>query len=151
MSKVEKRLEEMGVTLKQLGPCSHPILRTRQAGSLLFVSGHGADVFGKLGVELTVEQGYLAAREGTVNCLSAIKEQLGDLDRVENILKVFGMVNSAPDFQEQPAVINGVSDLLIEAFGEAVGSHARSAVGMAALPRGIAVEVEMIVQVEMDD
>lgn len=149
MSKVEQKLKELGVELKELGPCNHPILRTKQAGDLLFVSGHGTNVLGKVGADLTVEEGYQAAREAAVNCLSAIKGQIGDLDCVVDFLKVFGMVNSAPDFVEQPAVMNGVSDLLIAAFGEKVGSHARSAVGMASLPRGIATEVEMIVRVKM--
>ncbi len=148
MAKVENKLKEMGVELKELGPCSHPILRTRKAGSLLFVSGHGTNILGKLGADLTVEQGYQAAREAAVNCLSAIKGDIGDLDRVECFVKVFGMVNSAPDFVEQPAVMNGVSDLLIEAFGPEIGGHARSAVGMGSLPRGIATEVEMIVQIK---
>ena len=105
-------------------------------------------ILGKLGADLSLEQGYAAAREATINCLSAIKGAIGDLDKVERFVKVFGMVNSAPDFVEQPAVINGVSDLLIEAFGEEIGGHARSAVGMASLPRGIATEVEMILQVK---
>ena len=148
MANVEKKLKEMGIELKDLGPCNHPILRTRQAGNLLFVSGHGTNILGKLGADLTIDQGYQAAREAAVNCLSAIKGAIGDLDDVICFLKVFGMVNSAPDFVEQPAVMNGVSDLLIEAFGPEIGGHARSAVGMCSLPRGIAAEVEMIVQVK---
>lgn len=147
MSKVELKLKEMGVELRELPPCNHPILRTKQAGDLLFVSGHGTNILGKVGTDLTVEEGYQAAREAAINCLSAIKAQIGDLDHVVNFVKVFGMVNSAPDFVEHPSVINGVSDLLIEAFGQEIGSHARSAVGMVSLPRGIAAEVEMIVQV----
>jgi len=147
MAKIEQKLQEMGVELKVLPPCNHPILRTKQAGDLLFVSGHGTNILGKVGAELTVEEGYQAAREAAINCLSAIKGAIGDLDKVVSFVKVFGMVNSAPDFVEQPAVINGVSDLLIEAFGDEIGYHARSAVGMASLPRGIAAEVEMIVQV----
>lgn len=149
MANVEKKLQEMGIELKHLPPCSHPILRTRQAGDLLFVSGHGTNIMGKLGKELTTEQGYQAAREAAVNCLCAIKDAIGDLDNVTAFLKVFGMVNSAPDFVEQPSVMNGVSDLLIEAFGPEIGGHARSAVGMGSLPRGIATEVEMIVQVKI--
>lgn len=148
MSKIEQKLNEMGIELKELGPCSHPILRTKQCGDLLFVSGHGTNILGKVGADLTLEEGYQAAREATINCLSAIKGQIGDLDQVADFLKVFGMVNSAPDFVEQPSVINGVSDLLIEVFGEKIGSHARSAVGMVSLPRGIAVEVEMIVRIK---
>lgn len=149
MAKIEKKLEEMGIELKVLPPCNHPILRTRQSGNLLFVSGHGTNILGKVGADLTLEDGYAAAREATINCLSAIKGAIGDLDKVECFVKVFGMVNSAPDFVEQPAVINGVSDLLIEVFGHEIGDHARSAVGMCSLPRGIAAEVEMIVQVKV--
>lgn len=147
MSKVETKLNAMGIQLMELTKPSHPIERTKRSGNLLFVSGHGSENFGKLGKELSVEEGYKAAKETTINCLSAIKDAIGDLDKVTNFIKVFGMVNSDPSFTEQPAVINGVSDLLIEAFGEEIGSHARSAVGMASLPRGIAVEVEMIVEV----
>ncbi len=145
---IEKKLEEMGITLKDLGPCNHPILRTKQAGNLVFISGHGFNMFGKVGKELSVEEGYEAARGTTINCLSALKMHIGDLDKVKNFIKVFGMVNSAEGFSQQPDVINGCSDLLIEAFGEEIGSHARSAVGMMALPRNIAVEIEMIVEVE---
>ena len=88
-----------------------------------------------------------AAREAAIHCLEAIKQYTGDLDKVTNFLKVFGMVNSAPDFIQQPTVINGVSELLIEVFGQEIGSHARSAVGMGSLPNGIAVEVEMIAEI----
>lgn len=151
MAKVEQKLKEMGIELKELGPCSVPILRVKAAGDLLFVSGHGTNILGKLGEDLTVEQGYQAAREATINCLSAIKGEIGDLDLVVDFLKVFGMVNSAPDFVRQPEVINGVSELLIEAFGEKIGSHARSAVGMGSLPRGIATEVEMILRVKTQE
>ena len=145
--KAEAKLKEMGIELKDLPKCDHPIERTKTACGLTFVSGHGTSIIGKVGAELTVEDGYNAAREATVNCLSAIKQVAGDLDKV-NFVKVFGMVNSAPDFTQQPTVINGVSDLLIEVFGEEKGSHARSAVGMGALPRGIACEVEMVVEIQ---
>lgn len=148
MAKIEQKLQGMGIELKVLPPCNHPILRTKQAGDLLFVSGHGTNILGKVGGDLTVADGYQAAREATINCLCAIKGAIGDLDLVADVVKVFGMVNSAPDFGEQPAVVNGASELLIEAFGEEIGSHARSAVGMGALPRGIAVEVEMIVRIK---
>lgn len=149
MESVEKKLAALGVTLKELAPCNHPILRTKQAGDLLFVSGHGTNILGKVGDGLSVEEGYQAAQEACINCLSAIKGAIGTLDNVVSFLKVFGMVNSAPDFTEQPTVVNGVSELLIAAFGADVGAHTRSAVGMCALPRGIAVEVEMIVRVKV--
>ncbi len=149
MAKVEEKLKEMGITLIDPPPCDHPILRVKRCGGLLFVSGHGSlHVHGKVGADLTKEEGYQAAREACIHCLEAIRQELGDLDKVKSFLKVLGMVNSAPDFTGQPAVMNGVSDLLIAAFGEKIGSHARSAVGMASLPNGIAAEVEMILEAE---
>ena len=144
--KVEAKLKEMGIELKDLPRCNHPIERTKSACGLTFVSGHGTNIVGKVGGDLTIEDGYNAAKEAAINCLSAIKQVAGDLDKV-NIVKVFGMVNSTPDFVEQPTVINGVSDLLIEVFGQERGCHARSAVGMCSLPRGIACEVEMVVEI----
>ena len=118
----------------------------KKAGNLLFVSGHGTQICGKVGGDLTTDDGYNAARECTINCLSAIKQAVGDLDKV-NIVKVFGMVNCTPDYVNQPTVLNGASDLLIEVFGQEKGCHARSAIGMCSLPRGIACEVEMVVEV----
>ena len=147
MAIAEEKLRELGVELVVPGPCNHPILRLKQTGNLIFVSGHGPkNIIGKVGADLTLEDGYAAAREACVNCLGALKGYLGDLDKITSIVKVFGMVNSAPDFVEQPAVVNGASELLIAVFGDA-GWHARSAVGMASLPRGIACEVEMVVEV----
>lgn len=149
MANVEKRLLEMGIILNDPKPCDHPILRTKQCGSLLFVSGHGSlKIKGKVGGELSVEEGYAAARECCIHCLEAIRQKIGDLDRVKNFLRVFGMINCEADFTRQPDVMNGVSDLLIAAFGEEIGSHTRSAVGMNSLPGGIAAEVEMILEVE---
>lgn len=147
MAIIEQKLEAMGIILQDPPVPNHPILRCKQSGNLLFVSGHGTAYKGKVGADLTVEDGYVAAREAAIHCLEAIKQHVGDLDKVTNFLKVFGMVNSAPDFIQQPAVINGVSDLLIEVFGQEIGSHARSAVGMVSLPNGIAVEVEMIAEI----
>lgn len=144
--KVEAKLQELGITLKDLPRCDHPIERTKKAGNLLFVSGHGTQICGKVGGDLTTDDGYNAARECTINCLSAIKQAVGDLDKV-NIVKVFGMVNCTPDYVNQPTVLNGASDLLIEVFGQEKGCHARSAIGMCSLPRGIACEVEMVVEV----
>ena len=147
--KVEAKLKAMGIELAVLPVCDHPIERTKRSGNLLFVSGHGSKkTLGKVGADLTVEQGYAAAREACIHCLEAIKMACGDLDKVSNFIKVLGMVNAAPDFTKHPAVMNGVSDLLIEAFGKKIGSHARSAVGMSSLPGGIAAEVEMIVEIK---
>lgn len=148
MANIEKKLAELGIALNIPGPSKHPILRCKQCANLLFVSGHISNIKGKLGDSLSVEQGYEAAREAAVHCLEAISQHLRSLDKVKSILKVFGMVNSAPDFTQQAAVINGASELLIAIFGDEIGYHARSAVGMCSLPAGIAVELEMIVEVE---
>lgn len=127
-------------------------IRARQVGDLLFVSGHGpvrADgsrTVGKVGSDLGVEEAKAAARLTGLNMLASVREHLGSLDRVKTVVKVLGMVNSAPGFDRQPAVMDGFSDLMVEVFGDD-GRHARSAVGMAELPFGIPVEVEMIVQV----
>lgn len=122
-----------------------------RVGNLLFLSGSGPDQAtprGKVGKDLTLEQGYEAARSVGLNLLATARANLGSLDRVKRIVKVLGMVNSAPGFTDQPKVINGFSDLMVEVFGEAIGKHARSAVGMAELPFGIPVEIEMILDVE---
>ena len=146
---VEKKLQSLGIELQVLPPCDHPIERSKRSGNLLFVSGHGSKkTLGKVGDTLSVEEGYEAAREACIHCLESIRMACGDLDKVANFVKVLGMVNAAPDFTKHPAVINGVSDLLIEAFGQEIGSHARSAVGMSSLPGNIAVEVEMIVELK---
>jgi len=126
-----------------------PFVRT---GNLVFLSGVGprrADgtlITGKVGKELTIEEGYQAARQCGMNLLANLKLAVGDLDKVTRLVKVLGMVNCAPDFGDQPKVINGCSDLMVEVFGEK-GRHARAAVGMGALPNQIAVEVEMVVEV----
>jgi enamine deaminase RidA (YjgF/YER057c/UK114 family) len=148
----EARLKELGILLpKAPAPVANYVNAVR-TGNLLFLAGKGPtgpdgkDVIGKLGKDLTVEQGYQAARFVAINQLAVLKAELGDLNRVTRIIKVLGMVNSDPAFTDQPAVVNGYSDLLVAVFGDK-GKHARSAVGMATLPRGIAVEVEMIVEI----
>ena len=125
-----------------------------RTGNLLYLSGlgpasraDGTAPSGKVGRDLTTEEGYEAARLTGINILARMKGELGDLDRVRRVVKLLGMVNSAPDFNQQPAVVNGCSDLLVEVFGEK-GRHARSAVGMAALPNDIPVEIEVIIEVE---
>ncbi len=149
----EDRLEELGIELPESpAPIANyvPAVRT---GNLLYLSGvgpaapaEGPAPTGKLGADLTVEQGYEAARLTAVNLIARLKSELGDLGRVNRVIKLLSMVNSAPDFDQQPAVANGCSDLLVEVFGDK-GRHARSAVGMAALPGNIPVEIEMIVEV----
>jgi enamine deaminase RidA (YjgF/YER057c/UK114 family) len=152
MVQVEAKLSEMGLELPAPPAPVANYVRAVQAGNLVFVAGHGPAkdgslaYRGKLGADLDVATGYEAARLVMLNCLSSLKELLGDLDRVTRVVKLLGMVNCTPDFGEQPEVINGASDLLTELYGER-GRHARSAVGMASLPRGISVEIEMIVEV----
>lgn len=152
----ERKLEALGLSLPPIPqPVANyvPLVRT---GNLLFVSGHGPGVVtdgklsfiqGKLGKDLDVKQGYDAARQVMLNILQSVKQELGDLDKVKRVVKLLGFVNCTPDFPDQPKVINGASDLLVELFGER-GRHARSAVGMQQLPFGIAVEIEMVVEVE---
>lgn len=152
MSQVEAKLQAMGLELPAPPAPVANYVRAVRTGNLVFVSGHGPTrdgqlVYrGKLGADLDVETGYQAAQLVMLNCLASLKEEIGDLDRVTRVVKLLAMVNCAPDFGEQPEVINGASDLLVELYGER-GRHARSAVGMASLPRQIAVEIEMIVEV----
>lgn len=147
MGRVEEKLKQMGYTLPPAWPPGKLELGVR-VGNLVFMSGAGSETRGKLGRDLTVEQGYKAARECALQLLGNLKAIIGDLDNVVKFVKLLSMVNSDPDFKDQPAVAHGCTDLLIELFGEKVGKHARSAVGMAAIPGGRAVEIEMIVHVK---
>lgn len=143
----EKKLAEMGL---QLPPVSKPIanyVKAVRVGNLVFLSGHGTDVTGKVGKEVTIEQGYEAARQTGLSLLASLKAEIGNLNKVKRLVKVLGMVNCTEGFGDQPKVINGFSDLMVAVFGER-GKHARSAVGMYALPNNMAVEIEMIVEVE---
>ena len=151
----ETRLKEKNITLPQPATPLANYVGAVRVGTLLFVSGHGPlrgdgkpAAKGKVGRELTVEQGYQVAREVGLSMLATVRASLGSLDRVKRVVKVLGMVNSADGFGDQPRVINGFSDLMVEVFGEAIGKHARSAVGMAELPMGIPVEIEMVLEVE---
>jgi enamine deaminase RidA (YjgF/YER057c/UK114 family) len=149
----QERLQELGLKLPKPSKPVGTYVQAVQTGKLLYLSGKGpwsADgplPKGKLGREFTVEQGYQFARSVGLMLLAVMQDQLGSLDRVRRVVKVLGMVNSDPEFGDQPKVINGCSDLFVEVFGEA-GRHARSAVGMGALPAGIPVEIEVIVEVE---
>ena len=152
----EEKLKELGFELQEPNaPIANyvPWVRT---GNLIYLSGQGpnragdanATVYdGKLGERYGIEEGYQAAQQTAFNLLCALKAATGDLSKVSRIVKVLGMVNSAPDFADQPKVINGCSDLLVEVFGDK-GKHARSAVGMGALPNNIPVEIEFIAEVE---
>jgi enamine deaminase RidA (YjgF/YER057c/UK114 family) len=152
MSTIEDKLSQMGLTLHTSSAPPSPILAARRTGNLVYLSGvgptrpDGSVVNGKLGRELTVEQGYEAARYCGLSLLTNLKAAIGDLDKVVRFVKLLGMVNSDPEFTDTSRVINGCTDLLVELFGER-GEHARSAVGMATLPRGMAVEIEAIVEV----
>src|SRR5699024_7712119 len=146
-----ERVKSLGLSLPSSIPPVGNYVRAQTTGNLLFLSGHLPDSgetpihLGKLGRELTTEQGYDAARQAIIAMLGTIQNSLGSLDRVTGFIKLLGMVNSSEDFIEQPAVINGASDLLHEIFGEKA-IHARSAVGMAQLPRGNCVEIEAVVE-----
>ncbi len=148
MSKVEEKLNQMGLIVPEAPKPVAAYVPGVVDGRKVYTSGqlpiqNGALVKGKLGESLSVEEGYVAARICALNCLGVLKSLVGDLDKVEQILKVVGFVNSTPAFDAQAKVVNGASELLGEVFGEA-GIHARSAVGVAALPLGAACEIEMI-------
>ena len=152
--RIEARLRDLGLVLPEAlrAPAGLrlPYANVRVYGQRAYVAGHGplnpdgslAGPFGKVGAEVSVEQGYQAARLTALGMLGDLKRELGDLDRVRAWLRVFGMVNSAPGFSQQPNVINGFSDLILELYGPEAGQHARSAVGMAGLPANIPVEIE---------
>ena len=152
MSKVEERLSAKGHNLPEAPRPMANYVEAVRVGNLLFLAGHGPAengqlITGKVGVALDVQAGYRAAQLTALGLLATLKHELGDLDKVKRIVKVLGMVNCPPEFTNHPEVINGCSDLLVEAFGPDVGKHARSAVGMGSLPRDISVEIEMIVEV----
>lgn len=149
----DKKLKELGITLPEPTKPMANYVKAVRTGNLLFLAGHGptradgTNITGKVGKDLTVEQGYDAARQTGIQLLATLKNELGDLNRVKRIVKVLGMVNCPADFTEQPKVINGFSDLMVAVFGEK-GKHARSAVGINSLPMNIAVEIEIVVEVE---
>lgn len=152
----ERELRKLGVELPPSPPPVANYVNAVLSGNLLFLSGHGPSrdgtfaYYGKLGTDVSIEEGYACARLVMLNLLATAAEVLGDLDRVRRVVKVLGMVRSAEGFTDQPKVIDGASDLLVRIFGER-GRHARSAVGMAELPFGIPVEIEMILEVEVSD
>lgn len=151
----EAKLQELGIELNTPSLPVANYVNAVRAGNLVFLAGkgprkaNGENITGKLGVDLTIEQGYEAARITGINQLSVLKAELGNLNKVRRIVKVKGMVNATPEFTDHPKVINGYSDLMVAIFGER-GKHARAAVGMGSLPSNIAVEIEMIVEVFED-
>jgi enamine deaminase RidA (YjgF/YER057c/UK114 family) len=159
MARIEAKLKEMGLELPEPFKVPEgvrlPFSWVRIRGNRAFISGHGpqetdgsfALPLGKVGKDLSIEEGYLSARKVALSMLGTLKRELGDLDRVAAWLRVFGMVNSAPGFDQQPRVINGFSDLIIELYGPERGGHSRSAVGMAELPFGFPVEIEAEIEI----
>jgi enamine deaminase RidA (YjgF/YER057c/UK114 family) len=161
--KIEAKLEALGLVLpeplKAPPGMRLPFANVKVRGNRAYIAGHGpqnpdgslAQPLGKVGSDLTLEEGYHAARLVAVTILGSLKRTLGDLDRVTAWLRVFGMVNAAQGFTQMPSVINGFSDLILELYGPEVGQHARSAVGMAELPVGIPVEIEAEVEISLTD
>jgi enamine deaminase RidA (YjgF/YER057c/UK114 family) len=153
MTVIENKLKEMGIKLSKARKPAAQYVPAKTVGNLVYLSGadcriNGELMFeGKVGRDITVEQGYQAARQVMINLLAVLKEHIGDLDRVKQIVKLLAFVNSADGFVEQPFVVNGASDLLVEVFGEK-GRHARSAISSNELPFNTPVEIEMIVEIE---
>ena len=156
MAEIEQRLQDLGITLPQpMNIASLPFELSRTVGDRAILSGHVpiatdgsiAKPLGKVGGQLTPEQGYEAARQVGLGLIATLKASLGDLDRIVEWVRLFGMVNAAPGFNALPGVINGCSDLILEVFGSEIGAHARSAVGMAALPFDVPVEIEAEVRI----
>jgi enamine deaminase RidA (YjgF/YER057c/UK114 family) len=153
VSQVEEKLKTMGIELPPSSPPIANYVNAVRTGNLVYLAGKGplkkdgTYITGKVGKDLTIEQGYEAAKLVAINQLAALKAEIGNLDKVVRIVKVLGMVNCEGTFTDQPKVINGFSDFMVQVFGDK-GKHARSAVGMIALPQNIAVEVELIVEVK---
>ena len=148
MTTPEEKLAELGLVLPPLRPALGDYVGCVRTGNLLFTAGQGVDEFhGKLGRDLTVEEGYLAAQQSMLNLFSVVKNEIGELSKIKQFVKVLGMVNSTEDFTDHPKVLNGASDLIGKVFGEK-GKHGRSAVGMAQLPNNTAIEIEMIIEIE---
>lgn len=149
---IEERLKELNIYLPEPPKPAANYVTAKRVGRLVYTSGQDCrengilPYEGKLGRDLTVEQGYQASRKTAINCLSVLKEEIGSLDNIKQFVKLLGLVNSTDDFTEQPAVINGASDLIYEVFGDK-GNHARSAISANSLPFNIPVEIEMIVEV----
>ena len=147
---IEERLQELGIELPPVPEPAGNYVHAVRTGNLLYLAGKGPEqVSGKVGGDIPVEEAYRHARETGLVLIAVMRQELGSLDRVNRIVKVLGMVNAVPEFDRQPKVINGCSDLFVDVFGDK-GRHARSAVGMGSLPGGIPVEIEVIVEVAGD-
>jgi enamine deaminase RidA (YjgF/YER057c/UK114 family) len=148
-----KKVEELGIDLPEVSAPVANYVNAVRTGNLIFLSGKGPKkpdgtfITGKVGADLSIEEGYEAGRLTAIEQLAVLKDELGDLNKVKRVVKVLGMVNCSPDFKDQPKVVNGYSDLMVAVFGDK-GKHARAAVGMVSLPGDIAIEVEMIVEIE---
>ena len=148
--RIEEKIKEMGLKLPEIPKPMANYVPAVRTGNLLFLSGHGPEKTvpkGKVGKDLTLEQGYEAAKNTALCLISTIKNSIGDLDKVKRVVKLVGFVNCSEDFLDQPKVVNGASDLFVEVFGDR-GKHARAAIGMYQLPGGIPVEIEIIVEIE---
>ncbi|WIG23906.1 RidA family protein [Bacillus anthracis] len=144
----EDKLSELGITLPAIRPAVGNYISCVRVGNLLFTAGQGVDEYhGKLGKDISIDEGYKAARQSMLNLLSVVRNELGNLNKVKRIVKILGFVNSTEDFINQPKVMNGASDVLVDIFGEK-GKHARSAVGMAQLPNNTTIEIEMVLEIE---
>ena len=152
-AEIEARLKQLNIQLVEPSVPTANFVKTVRVGNLVFTSGHGPDkpeggtYQGRVGADLTLEQGQEAARLTGIALLSSLKKEIGDLSKVKRVVKVLGMVQCTPEFKDHPKVMNAFSDMMVGVFGEK-GKHARSAVGMSALPGNIAIEIEMIVEVE---
>ena len=153
MGKIEEKIKSMGLSIPEVPKPVASYVPCVQTGKLVYTSGQGCKkdgivaYQGKLGKDVTIEEGYEAAKIAILNALAVLKGHLGSLDRIKRVVKLLGFVASIPDFDQQPKVINGASDLLLEIFGDK-GQHARSAIGTNALPSNMPVEIEMIVEIE---
>lgn len=144
----EDKLSELEITLPAIRPAVGNYVSCVRVGNLLFTAGQGVDEYhGKLGKDISIDEGYKAARQSMLNLLSVVRNELGNLNKVKRIVKILGFVNSTEDFINQPKVMNGASDVLVDIFGEK-GKHARSAVGMAQLPNNTTIEIEMVLEIE---
>ena len=143
----EAKLQELKLTLPEISQPIANYVKWKQVGNLLYLAGSGPKIYGKVGADLSTEQGYEAAKATGLEIIAVLQAATGDLGRIKQFVKVLGMVNCTPDYTAQPAVINGFSDLIVAVFGEK-GKHARSAVGVGSLPNNMAVEIEVIVELE---